>query len=218
MKAFFLMSVIIPLGLLTTLRLTGVLQGPMIIAETTTLETKKWEFQRPNPDQYTPLYDNLNATYVSDGLLAMFHLEIWDYVNGSMDWVPPGDWVFIETEINAIATNPNSFEESFYIAFRNDSQPSTVAWLRTYFSFTNLSLVTVNEDVNRDAFTKGYVRLAGINHPSKINFKTVAIWFLLDVSSDRTHQIEVSYELTYYNGTTYKRIIQPFQLKMGNIE
>ncbi len=214
LKALFILSIVAPVSILISLRLTGILREPITISETTILEAVSWEFQRPHPDHSVPIFDNLNVTYVGNGVSVTFSLELWQYINGSMSWIPPGDWVDMKIMINATVTNPNGFVNDVYIVFQNDSQPSTAAWLRTFFSFENLSLANVKEERNPEAFTKGYVKLTGTNRPTQVHFLTVAHWFLLDASSDRTHQTEVVYELTYYNGTAYKKIIQPFQLKI----
>jgi len=213
-KALFVLSIVVPVGLLTTLRLSGVLKGPITISETTTLKAVKWEFQRPVPDQSIDIYDNLDATYVDNGLSATFRLEIWKYINGSMSWIPPGDWVDMGIRINATIINPNGFVNGVNVIFRNDSRPSHVNLLRTYLKFSNLSLVDIKEDRNLESYTKAYIKLSAVNHQNRIYFSAFAHWNLLDASSDLTHQMELTYELTYYNGTAYNKIIQPFQLSV----
>jgi len=213
MKALFVLSIVAPVSILASLRLTRVLQEPRTISETITLEAVKWEFERPQPDQSIAIFDNLNVTYVGNGASVTFSLELRQYLNGSMSWIPPGDWVDMKIVINATVTNHHGFVNDVFIVFQNDSQPSTAAWLRTFFSFENLSLSDVKEERNPEAFTKGYVRLTGTSRPGQIHFSTVAHWFLLDASSDRAHQIVAVYELIYYNGTAYKKVIQPFQLR-----
>ena len=212
LKVLMLLSVVLPIGLLVSFRLAGILQKPT--TGTTTLEAVKWEFQRPYPNQYIDIFDEIGSTYTVNEISATLHFIIWDYVPGSMERIPPGDRIYAEIKINATTTDPKGFVDSVSVFFRNDSKPSNVILLRTYINFVNLSLVDIMEERNPEAYAKTYVWLRSVNNPSKIYFSALNEWFLLDASSNRPHQMEVAYELTYYNGTVYKKLIQPFQLKI----
>ena len=212
LKVLMLLSVVLPIGVLVSFRLAGILQEPPI--ETTTLEAVKWEFQRPHPDQSVPIYNDLNATYVGNGLSVTFSLELWKYLNGSMSWIPPGDWIDMGIRINATVIEPDGFFDDVNIIFRNDSQPSHVNLLHTSLEYANLSLADIAEERNPESYTKAYVKLSAVNRQNRVYFSAFAQWNLLDASSNIVHQLEVTYELTYYNGTTYNKIIQPFQLKL----
>lgn len=206
-----LLSIVVPMSLLATFRLTGILQGPMTISETTTLDAVQWEFERPNPyPQGVPIDKKLDATYAADGLSTTLCLWIYDYV----DSVAGHDFIIMAMRVNSTATDFDVFIESVQVVSGKDSQPSTVDWVDTYFDFKNLSLVDLSHGrTNGEDYKKAFVRLTGVNHPSKVYFSMRAVWFLL-TPNIQTHQMELSYEVTYYNGTAYKKIIQPFQLKI----
>lgn len=213
-KALFFLSIVAPVGILTSLRLAGVLRQPITVSQTVTLETITWEFQRPYPNQYTLIIDKLDSKCDVDGLSVVLSLAVSDYTNGSMYWEPPGDWIRFRIVINASTVDPNGFVTGVNITFRNDSRPSHVILLRTHLESANLSLSNIREEREPQAYTKAYVELSNPNHRNRIYFSEVGEWFLLDTSSDLTHQMEVACGIIYFNGTAYKEIVQPFQLNV----
>ena len=210
MKALFVLSIIVPVSLLVTLRLTGILEGPITITETTTLEAVKWEFQRPT--HASDINDKLNITYTVDEFSANMHvLPVFYSESPVMD---DNDYLRIITVVNSTAINSNCFIETVHVAFDKDSQPSLVSWIPGYLDFENLSLVGVSSGwTSGEDYKEAYVKLAGEGHPKGIYFRATVEWSLL-TSNNQTHQMEVTYELTYYNGTAYKKVIQPFQLRI----
>lgn len=205
-----LLSIVVPMSLLATFRLTGILQGPITISETTTLEALKWEFQRPS--QTVTIDDELESSYSSEELSATLHIVAALYVENTatIDY----DAVFMVVVINSTATSPNAFIENVYVAFHENYERSRVNWDGTEFYFDNLSLVERAEaGISRKDYAKAHIRLAGVNHPNNVYLSAIAIWKLRSPNT-QTHQIEVVYELTYYNGTAYNKIIQQFQLKI----
>lgn len=64
MKALLVLALVIPIGLLTTLKLTGILQAPITIAEMKTLEVVEWESERTS--SLFHFSDRVEARYVND--------------------------------------------------------------------------------------------------------------------------------------------------------
>jgi len=211
MKALFIMSIVVPVSLLTTLRLTGILQGPITISETITLRTIEWIFERPN--EYVVIGDALHGSYHTSGLSAALDIKLVDYANNSQ-FLDDNDFLRMIMVINSTSTNTNDFIESVYVVFHKDSQPSLVDWLETTFKFENLTLASVSSGrTGVEDYKAAYVRLTGANHPNKIYISALVEWSFLTLKT-KTHEMEVAFELTYYNGTVYKKLIQPFQLEI----
>lgn len=206
-----LLSIIIPVGSLTTFRLTGILQGPTTVSETTTLEAVRWEFQRPG--HYTYIDDWLGDEYVEDGLSARFRMVFGIYEeNSSVRY--GADYITLGINISSTTTKPGVSIESVCVVFHRDSQSSLVDWINTYFIFQNLSLQDVSSGrTTQENYNEAYVRLTGLSHPEGICFWATAEWSLITPNT-QTHQMEVTYELIYYNGTAYKKIVQLFQLNV----
>ena len=201
-----LLSIVVPMSLLATFRLTGILQGPITISETITLEAVKWDFQRPS--QTVTLDDELESSYISDEISAIMRVLMGKYSDDDPAFA--SDFVTIGVTTNLTVTNLNSFVESVYVVIRKDRQ-STVDWTETELYFENLSLVERVEGYRW--ITQTYIRFSDLNHSNSVYLSAAFFWSLL-TPNDQTHELEVSYELTYYNGTAYKKIVQPFQLEI----
>lgn len=204
-----LLSIVVPVTLLATFRLTGILQGPLKISETEILEPVKWEFERPN--QTVPIVDRLEASYSSDGLSAILGLTIAIYIENTT--IILHDDILMALVINSTTTSKNGFIDDVYVAFSGDSQKSKVELLETDFDFKNFSLIEKVEGMTRRDELKAFIRLAGVNHTSNAYGRVIAVWELMS-PNNQTHELEIIYEIIYYNGTAYKKIVQPFQLKI----
>lgn len=211
LKALFILSIVAPVGILISLRLTGILQEPITISETITLEAVKWSFERPN--HFTYIDEKLNATYSGGALSSTFSVIIGIYDENSVSHLGV-DYVTMAVRVNSTVTNPNGFIESLYVVFGKDSQPSLISWVPGYLDFENLSLVGVTSGwTSEENFKEAYVKLAGVGSPERIYFRATTEWSLL-TSNNQTHRMELLYELTYYNGTAYKKVTQPFQFSI----
>jgi len=208
MKAFLILSIVVPVGLLTTLRLTGVLKESLIIAETKTLETVEWEFQRP--DNYLAILKTLRVPFVQNGLSATFNLIINHYDPNTLSI--NFDEVSITIMMNFTVTHPHAFIRSVNVAFSMDNH-SRLGMLVTRDitrSAENLSLT--GHSWSHEG-TKAYISFEGIGQPRSAYLSTWDYWILIS-SFDQIHQLEVAYELIYNNGTAYKKLVQPFQLNL----
>jgi len=209
-KAIFILSVMIPTTLLTSLKLGGFLDVPATIAETKTLNMVNWE--SPRPTRHRDIYDVLEAPYVNDGLSATFSIVIGYYSESPSR--NDNDYLRMQVKIDSIALESTAFIEGVSIVFHPDCQPSFIEWLYTYIRFENLSLLGVSSGWTfGEEFKEPRIRLLGTNHPHNVSFSGTVEWSLL-TPNNQTHQMEITYELMYYNGTVYKKIIQPFQLKL----
>lgn len=210
-KSIFMLSIIIPIGLFASLKLAGFLDTSVTIAETATLTLVNWEI--PRPTQSMTISDVLEAPYANDGLSTTFSIIFGTFQESPMSH-DDNDYLRMMLEINLIAVEPGAFIEGVSVVFHQDCQPSLVDWISTDINFENLSLLTVSSGwTYGENFKEATVELAGANHPRSANFSATVEWSLL-TSNTETHQMEIAFELTYYNGTVYKAIIQPFQLRL----
>ena len=207
MKAFFILSIVVPVGLLTTLRLTGILKESLTIAETTTSETVEWEFQRP--DNYLAIEKTLRVPFVQNGLSATFNLIIDQYVPATL--VFRDDWVYVTMMMNFTVTNPHAFIESVSAAFSPDNQSLLEGFITRHYSAENLSLTGFSWSQREGLVQTSF---EGTGQPRSAYLSAWDYWILIVGSTNQTHQLDVAYELTYYNGTAYNRVIQPFQIRV----
>ena len=176
------------------------------IAENITLNPIVWTFQRPNDDVL--ILDKLNSTY-ADGISVNMYVLILEYFNASQ-FRDADDYLEISMAINATTSNPDGYIESIHVVAQKD-QKSIVEWLETSLKLENLSLVAWAEGDSRSR--QAYIKLAGVDHTCSVHAKVLMKWFLLTPET-QPHQLEIAYEITYYNGTAYNKIVQPFQLNI----
>jgi len=227
MKTLFALSIIVPIGILTTLRLTGILQGPITIAETKTLETVKWEFDRPST--WVDLYQSKpKSLYTNVEASVNVSLYIFTYNEKIKSNLFNSDYVIMNVTVTADASN--GYVENVYLVFRENYTYSEVSFFAISYEgpwilqqrYSNLSIVGYAHISNREVKgneilkdnEKAFIRLAGVNHPSKISAQPTIHWILRS-PNNQTHEMEIISEVTYFNGTAYKKVVQPFQLKLA---
>lgn len=205
-KTALLLSIILPLSLLTSFKLTNLITEPSTIIETKTLEIIEWNFTRPS-EQFLVFDKLLQATIQGNDASGNFNLMIFDYV-GNVSIMPAEVRMMIE--INFTTVNSGAFIYSVSITFHeNETLPNV--WLPEMdLKFQNLSLEVLN--YRRGDDFKAHLRAVGVNHPASIFLSALAHWKLRPIN--QPHQMEIVYEVVYYNGTAYKKIVQPYHLKL----
>lgn len=206
-KTAFLLSIIIPISLIVAFK-----QEPLTISEVMNLPPQEWTFLRPSPGNDMAICQWLNATHDDPKIHFSINLEIGQFDTGRMTWIPPGDSIRFVLFIDASVDYGSSLQ-SIEIVFRNDTQPSYVWIQETSLELSNLTLVYFRKIYDVQESNKTHLILVGDSNPNKVKFKAIGEWFLYDVSPNAgNHRLEAAFELTYYNGTAYKKITQSFQL------
>lgn len=214
-KVAFLISIIIPVGLLVTFKLTGILQGPITISETKTLQPVKWKFDRLGVS--CKMKDEVNASHLEHDFSMNQSVFIDHYFEASSDY---GGRDSVSMLVSIRAEVFDGHIESVYMVFRENYTKSKVYFfgmVRDPHQFThkfeNLSLVNFAHMGRgyEDYYMKGFLELAGVDDPRGIYIRQPVHW-ILPSSYNQTHQMEITFQVTYFNGTTYNRIDQPFQL------
>jgi hypothetical protein len=201
-KGVLLLSIILPVGLFTGLKLTGTFPTPQ--PETITLAPEVWQFNRtPN---FTIINQSLNATYADDSAQMSFMV-------GLDELVPPGfaeaAYLDVGMEFTAMPLSKDFSMKGVLIYFGKDIEPSAIELLPEYMSFENLTLRSIAVSGEQ----AGILLLGNVSQGSGCHFFDVANWWLY-TPDNATCQRQVNFEITYFNGTAYKRIVQPFNLTL----
>ena len=78
-----LLSIVVPMSFLTMFRLAGILQEPLAISETKTLEPLKWKIERPS---YTiDIDDEVNSFYNDENISVNSSVYVYIY-DDSWGW------------------------------------------------------------------------------------------------------------------------------------
>jgi hypothetical protein len=195
LKAVFLISIALPIGCLAALKAAGILEPR--VAATTTLEPIAWTYTRDYASHHIPINESLISDYTENGADIQQRLIIWDYASGLV-----GQRLFIGLETQLSISS--GFVERIKVSFLDYGS-----------SRLNLdSLVVENltsvKSVNARPNTYYYMIRNG--YPSEAHFNMeLTEWFLSSPESQENH-LTITSEITYYNGTTYNEITQPFIL------
>jgi hypothetical protein len=210
-KALLLLSIVVPVSLLTSFKLTGFLGEPATIKETITLEPVTWEYERPN--QTVHLDNLLESSYSNNKILATMYLLIGEYAEDDSALV--SDFITIRVKMNLTGADSDFSIENVYLIFRDIYKGSRLFFQRTNTDFQciNLSLVKIVDGINGENNLKASINLAGLNHPNDVYLQWNTIWTLHSLNT-QDHELSATYEVTYYNGTAYNKIVQPFQIRI----
>ena len=214
-KAALLLLIVVPVGFLTFFVFDRFLNGSVVVSETTVLETVEWQIERPADN--INIWDATNASYESNEV-SMNPLIFIDDFHGNSGLYDGSDYIAMVVKINASVSE--GFVHLVNVTFWENYEGSQVdffednAWPKRFINLENLSVTCHNDFFLFSRGLKAFVELAGINHPKKVFFSCFPHWILRS-SKNFTHRLEVRFELVYFNGTVYKRIVQPFQVKVG---
>jgi hypothetical protein len=195
-----MLSIIVPAGLLTAAEFAGVI-GPLPVAETIRLETAGFTFFRPTDT--SNLNKDINRSYGDEeiSLMASFILGYYDTRYDSLS---------IGMKVDASVLLSGGFIENINVLFEQDNNESTISLSVMNSGLENLSLIIYQYG------NPAFIRLGRVHYPRHVQFRGYGYWDLYYlVSGNQTRWLEAIYEVAYFNGTAYKKIVQPFNLTMG---
>jgi hypothetical protein len=180
------------------------------LVEEVVAEPVGWEIERPSEligiDQVTEnIYENEEAS-----LNLTVHIYKYDEEDrgyGGCDTLGMGVSVAANVEAGCV--------EHINVTFYDDIQPSKMYWfeLEQKGQFDNLSLVDYSHCRASEESVEASVYMNGVNQPRQIHFKASLTW-KLKTTNNESHQITVSSEIAYYNGTAYKEVVLPIVLQV----
>jgi len=122
--------------------------------------------------------------------------------------------------LNLTAVMNGGHVENINATFRDDCLASYVRFFglsdgsgeEMEANWKNLTLRAYN-DFGRGSKVKAFISLDGLNDPKEV---TSYLWLQWSVDSPRnqTEQLTLDVEVTYFNGTDHKKMIQPFQITL----
>jgi hypothetical protein len=220
-KVIILLSVLIPVGLFAGFKLTGMIGGPLSVAETVRLQPAIWTREEPYNEPQIPGDPFLNTSYVGEDVaLAVSHYCAGGFFN-------PSDSIMGVAFLSSFgipdlkASVPKGFIVSVEVAYK-EAYPNSSAELfpdeQGPEAYGNLTLFTAADKFhNPQALgeNKLYLKAIAVGQPREVYFKNFYITYLLSSPYNYTHQITIETIVTYFNGTVYKQLIQPVELVLG---
>jgi hypothetical protein len=65
----------------------------------------------------------------------------------------------------------------------------------------------------RNGVRDSFIVLEGTGHPETVSFR-VPVYWILSSPGNQTHQLGVVSEIVYFNGSVFKKVVQPFQFRL----
>lgn len=203
--AFTLIAVILPISLLTTLKLTGVIPESQT-PETITMETINWEMERLT---YTvEIGEKIKNNYTADKTAIEMGVQIHAYrEEASSSPFFGNDGISFSVFVNITQGHILSSMIKYYPLDLNTTvliDISDWALVLCNATVTEMNIVGTNS-------SEAYVAIKVPNSPCRI--ESLAHWIFSDKKVE-THQLHIEVEVTYFNGSIYKKIVTPIHLKV----
>jgi len=221
-KALFVLSIVVPIGVLATFRLAGILQGPITISETITLEPVIWKRERPYLLWRIPGNHLLEVNHSTHEVALTEVLWVSDYDDNWFGRGPATDFgiynISVSVQSGFVCSVKVDFDEEYpwsfaYIHHSEINAPNTTIVL------ANLKVDKMidrgkNPQLLRDN-TKASLSTISIGKPNRVLLANGSVLYGYNSPYNHTHQIQIATEVVYFNGTVYKKIVQPVQFTIG---
>jgi phosphatidylglycerophosphate synthase len=201
------LSIMIPVGLLATFRLTGVLEEPPT-PEIITTETVKWSMQRP-AETIFEIGESIENSYADNVTLITFEFIAYSYKEASGVFFYNDVLMFI---LNATADLSQGYIRSVAVKF-SPTDVHAISYLGEYPFFVRLSNLRMS--VFRTKGTseqKAYIEASAVDRPQFCSLKTVYDAWVFTDENNFDHQMSVALEVTYFNGTKWKEVKLPLEI------
>ena len=207
-KVALFLVVIVPVGLLATFRLTGVLHEPLT-PETITVDAVSWNMNRPA--EYVILNEIVRNSYVDGAASANLSFIAWTYCEDELSY-PYYNKDHIKSGIIATVNVSEGFVYSVIVRF---SMSDVYAFLDIIEDpdFVKLDNLVKKEISNNINSCEALLKTVAVNEASYCSLEIWVFWIFLDQNS-ADHLVTVDLEVTYFNGSVYKRVIVPIMLEV----
>jgi len=202
------------MSLLASFKMAGLIgstEQAWTLSESKVLDAVTWERERPQSLIYMP--DTINSSYVDNELSLNCSIVTFSYASAPNVYGSS----YMSFMINITASFASGFATDLNVTFVED-YPSSFVGLRLeppYFYFlglTNMALTGYGS--HSGGSLKAYAQFASVGEPRTLNVWIDGIDWFFQSPENRSHSMEADISLRYYNGSTYKGILQPFLLKM----
>ncbi len=205
-----LLSIIVPVGLLATFRLTGVIKEPPK-PETVTVEAVSWNMSRPTDiDTIIDLDEQIEKSYTEGIASVSFNLRIISYSENELDF-PSWGGDYLKLRMISSANVSEGFIYSVVVKF---SRTDVLAKVDIEEHPSSMELHNLEIGKVRDSGTyirEAYFETTALNQPKDTLLSIFAFWSFSD-ENNTDHSVTVNLEVTYLNGTAYRKVTVPIVL------
>lgn len=202
------------MSLLVTFKLTGLVGQAQTIFEAKVLDVVTWERERPQSS--INILDTINSSYMDKELSMNCSIFTYSY-DGAPNAYGSSYMTFM---INTTASFESGFATDLNVTFAENYVQSFVSFSDDlieppYFNglvLTNMSFAGYANHLRGSL--KAFAQFASVGKPNTVDICINGIDWFFQSPENRSHSMDVAITLTHYNGSVYKRIVQPFSLKM----
>jgi hypothetical protein len=200
-----LLSIMLPISLLATFRITGIIPEPPTPI-TITLETVNWKIERPSSDvrfnkdvRNVYLDNNVSVSVIFTEYLDNYDWNGLDFLTLMVHF--KGSFSSVLAKFQPIDTE-SALDIDEEILQNPPRHPKAVV---------NMTLLGIKGVGTVD--TEAYVKAKANGSPSSLTI--LALWVFYDViENNKDHTLKMTFEVTYFNGTAYRKIIAPATLEV----
>jgi len=195
-----LLSIILPLGLLVSFRMSCIIPEPQT-PETTTVEAVTWNMSRPT--DIITINQRVRNSY-SDNIVSVgLGVHVQEYYENMLDWPSDGDDDVVKLRVSTTLNISKGFIYSVLVRFSKDAQ--------SYLCIDRHPASRMLQNLEGKITHNEYFKVVGVNQPRNASLSVLCWWALFDQDS-MDHWLTVNLEVTYFNGASYQKVIMPIKL------
>lgn len=204
-KATVLLSIIIPISLLATFRLAGILPEPPT-PETITTDAVSWNMSRPT--QTIVIDMSVNNSYAREAVLVGFCLYIAGY-RENFPTLPYGDLDSVDKFVFADVSIKQGYIHSITVRLSRSNDNSFLNIIDDP-DRTKLSNLTKKETWNNIYSSEVLFEATAVNKPAECSLMFTVSWMFNDQNNEN-HFVTVTLETIFFDGTIYRKLVIPIQ-------
>jgi hypothetical protein len=211
--AITLAAVILPMSLLTTFKLTGIIPEPQT-PETITLKPIYWEMERPSYS--TNVGEEIKNTYTDGGVTVEMGVFVAGY-SKEHSFYDYDDLLEFSVFVNA---TQGAILSSMIKYYPVDENATILLFTDEHTLILRNATATEMNKFGTNS-SEAYVAIKALNKPCYI--KSWALWVFQDKNFNyhqlrtapvETHQVHADLEVLCFNGSVYKKIVTPIHLEV----
>jgi len=199
-----LLAIILPISTLAALKFSGILREPAPL-ETITQNAVNWAMERPS--YHATIDHTVENEYVTNEIRVGMHVYVWTYYENAL--APPyngRDGICLGVGVNI--TILKGFGVYLVVKGLPTEGNSTLYISMQFSDLCNVSIVKMKQISDlEEAYLKAYIL-------SLSSFAQMQCYWTFNNDALENQTITISFEVLYFDGTVYQKIVSPFNLSV----
>lgn len=200
-----LLGVILPVSLLVTFKLTGIIPEPLQ-PKTFRADVVSSNITRPSKSTtygwVTNHYSDAVASVELKVAIGTYHVGDPRYAYSD----------YLNLKIVAMANMSQGFIQSVTVQFLRTSNKNSVVNVNEDPDYSSTECLKIEKIYDYSTESEAYIMATTVGEPENCSLTSHAYWIFLNEEEDIDHFLIINFETTYYNGTAYRKAILPIQI------